>query len=584
MNFVTAEELQNATLNFLGDYVFFPFVAYTTGVLVKEIKDARLFPLSWVSIVPTIVALPIFYLIGQVHGDVSGASSSKPFGWFIWLAISSIFWFGLAKGLQKLSSRWLALASLFFAAVTLVLTPIFLPMPGIVFQLGCFGWFFLFGNLVGKSSRPSDLNLAVFFTVILAFLLGVSSLLTSSFNAFRLLPLMGSVDGLSELDSASTLVGTCLLLMIGSFAAIFVHKLYIGEVRPHGFEADWVHFLTFDIASTTVGIYLVSVIEARIWPQADSISKVILVFLSSWVIVSIVSRMRANYLSKLQRIRSLNIRFFKYISVLLLVCLVPFIEDLSKGDSLGTIASQTQQPSHFVSAVNAPKPLSRVAHAGAAVQGVSYTNSLEALNENKSFFEWFELDLLSTSDGRVVCLHDWGESAMVDLGIDFSGMKNPTFSTFQRLNKASGKFNNCDEVSLATWLANNPDKRIVTDTKEFGEKMPVLLRLKQVIPNWSYRIIPQIYNENQYFLAKQLGFKDIIFTLYALDVPPGDAIQLALGKDLLAVTTPKEWSELVGPVLEEANLSHFVHTVNSSSELRKIQEYGVDEIYTDFLR
>ena len=51
----------------------------------------------------------------------------------------------------------------------------------------------------------------------------------------------------------------------------------------------------------------------------------------------------------------------------------------------------------------------RIAHAGGQFNGATYTNSLEALDRNYGAgFRAFEIDLSFTSDGELVCLHDWG--------------------------------------------------------------------------------------------------------------------------------------------------------------------------------
>ncbi len=49
-----------------------------------------------------------------------------------------------------------------------------------------------------------------------------------------------------------------------------------------------------------------------------------------------------------------------------------------------------------------------LAHAGGEINGQRYTNSLEALNLNYSNgFRIFEIDIITTTDGHLVCAHDW---------------------------------------------------------------------------------------------------------------------------------------------------------------------------------
>ena len=52
------------------------------------------------------------------------------------------------------------------------------------------------------------------------------------------------------------------------------------------------------------------------------------------------------------------------------------------------------------------EPLRFIAHAGGRIEGMNYTNSLEALNNSyKNGFRLFELDIIETSDGEFVAAH-----------------------------------------------------------------------------------------------------------------------------------------------------------------------------------
>nr|WP_241487304.1 glycerophosphodiester phosphodiesterase family protein [Vibrio coralliirubri] len=49
-----------------------------------------------------------------------------------------------------------------------------------------------------------------------------------------------------------------------------------------------------------------------------------------------------------------------------------------------------------------------IAHAGGGINGLKYTNSLEAMEQSiEHGFKMIELDLLISSDGRIVAVHDW---------------------------------------------------------------------------------------------------------------------------------------------------------------------------------
>ena len=75
--------------------------------------------------------------------------------------------------------------------------------------------------------------------------------------------------------------------------------------------------------------------------------------------------------------------------------------------------------------------VSLIAHAGGAVDGVSMTNSYEALcTARDNGYKYIELDLLFTSDSVLVAMHDWaGYNAA--MGNSERGDTAPTFAELQ---------------------------------------------------------------------------------------------------------------------------------------------------------
>ena len=52
-----------------------------------------------------------------------------------------------------------------------------------------------------------------------------------------------------------------------------------------------------------------------------------------------------------------------------------------------------------------------IAHAGGGINGLTYMNSLEAIDLNYSLgLRYFEIDFSWTNDDRLVCIHDWKQS------------------------------------------------------------------------------------------------------------------------------------------------------------------------------
>ncbi|TDT45184.1 glycerophosphoryl diester phosphodiesterase [Maribacter spongiicola] len=101
-----------------------------------------------------------------------------------------------------------------------------------------------------------------------------------------------------------------------------------------------------------------------------------------------------------------------------------------------------------------------IAHAGGEINGVKSTNSKHALDENyKKGFRNFELDIIETSDGKLVAAHDWEMWARFT---DYTGSLPPTHSQFMK-QKIYGDYTTLDMDGINTWFKNHPDATLITD-------------------------------------------------------------------------------------------------------------------------
>ena len=226
----------------------------------------------------------------------------------------------------------------------------------------------------------------------------------------------------------------------------------------------------------------------------------------------------------------------------------------------------------------------RVAHAGGGINGKTYTNSLEALDYNvKNGFSYFELDFSFTKDRRLVCIHDWKQNFNSTFG--FLPKEKPTLEAFESLVENKSKFEQCTLETLANWMKQNTSAFIITDIKEGN--LQGLKIISENIPEFERRIIPQIYDPRNYNKAKKMGYKQIIWTLYRYNGSNDDVFAWAdQFNGPFAITMPKDRAASDLPRrLAEKNIPTYVHTVNTVEELNKfVKEFGVTEIYTDFLR
>lgn len=225
--------------------------------------------------------------------------------------------------------------------------------------------------------------------------------------------------------------------------------------------------------------------------------------------------------------------------------------------------------------------IQRIAHAGGGYRSWQYTNSLEALDFNRDYFTLFEIDFSWTRDEKLVCLHDWKLNAERIFGQAFN--QPATLAEFQRLVANNPYVHSCTLDSLRDWLVQHPDKRVVTDIKHHNLKG--LARLaEQLGENASQHIIPQIYTPEEYQPARDLGFKDIIWTLYRYAGDTESILEHAGRLNLYAITMPRRLAESgLAQTLSAQGVQTYVHTLNTQREVRRFRELGIDNIYTDWL-
>lgn len=223
-------------------------------------------------------------------------------------------------------------------------------------------------------------------------------------------------------------------------------------------------------------------------------------------------------------------------------------------------------------------PLVRIAHAGGALDGQTYTNSLEALAANRDYFEFFEIDLEFTSDGILVCIHDWEQTAERILGRQFD--EPPSHAVFLSLAQENAGFTPCDISTLGAWARENPGKRIITDIK--GDN---IAGLREIAKNQdlAWAVIPQVYEFEEIEPARRLGFDDVILTIYRFPKIPDDfSMDERLG-DLFAVTFPRRHAIELGPKLRSQlpeEVLVLTHPISDEEAANNVQRFGVQGIYT----
>lgn len=219
-----------------------------------------------------------------------------------------------------------------------------------------------------------------------------------------------------------------------------------------------------------------------------------------------------------------------------------------------------------------------VSHAAGSIYGYRYTNSLEALEESyKNGFKLIEIDFEWTSDDEVVLIHDWESTVermfMVPEGV-LSLKEFKEFDTFQDLTLM-------DLEDLVSWLKKKDDAYIITDIK--NRNLEALNLIAENYPQIKEQIIPQIYSMEEYSQVDEMGYDNIILTLYKTYYNDDEIIQFAKSNKIFAVTMNIERGYTDLPMkLKNENIATYVHAVNSLYTFEELYENGVTGIYTDY--
>ncbi len=224
-----------------------------------------------------------------------------------------------------------------------------------------------------------------------------------------------------------------------------------------------------------------------------------------------------------------------------------------------------------------------IAHAGGALHGRTYLNSLEALSHNYGLgHRVFKLDFSWTSDGELVLIHDW-EKTWRNLFPQADHAAPPDRETFLRAAMVDGQ-TPLDLSRLRDWMLAHPDAWIVADIN--GQIMLALQMIKARLGDVQGRIIPQMHHAYRYPEIRALGYEQVIFSLYGTSLDTESLLDFVRGTPLFAVALDPEQhpdaAQLMA-ALAQARTPVYVHTFNEPGDLARFREQGAHGLYTDSL-
>ncbi|WP_342356602.1 glycerophosphodiester phosphodiesterase family protein [Vibrio splendidus] len=143
-----------------------------------------------------------------------------------------------------------------------------------------------------------------------------------------------------------------------------------------------------------------------------------------------------------------------------------------------------------------------IAHAGGGINGLKYTNSLEAMEQSiEHGFKMVELDLLISSDGRIVAVHDWKTFHEMTNSNNTGSISSKEFESkiiydkYKTLN-----------ISTAIDILDKNDVVLVTD------KIKNLALLSKYIIDKDKSII-EVFSIDKYNEAIDLGFNNVALNI-----------------------------------------------------------------------
>lgn len=209
-------------------------------------------------------------------------------------------------------------------------------------------------------------------------------------------------------------------------------------------------------------------------------------------------------------------------------------------------------------------------------------------------FEYIEIDFMQLKNGDMILLHDWGPSYKNNFakgqeikyeGLVKSGDWPKTAEDFTQEKMLNG-LTPMDLSGLLTWMKEHPHIYIVTDVK--SERLNGLRKIKDMAGPLQDRFIAQIFAPDQYEAARDLGFDNIILTVFMLNKPLQISVEdlgdFCREKPLFALTMPDSWFDQdTFQRLGEIDTPVFLHTTNGYARAANFFSMGVSGLYTDWI-
>ena len=222
-----------------------------------------------------------------------------------------------------------------------------------------------------------------------------------------------------------------------------------------------------------------------------------------------------------------------------------------------------------------------IAHAGGGIDGKTYTNSLEALNNSiNNSFKLIELDILVTDDGKIVAQHDFRileEICNKNFFYDKEKKKRKKilFHEIKNCNKIfDDKYTLLKENQIIEIFENNKELILVTDKID---------NYKLIYEKFKFqdRLIVEVFTIKDYFRAKFNGIKNPMFLF--TDGRRNILYSVLFNIKLISISTAnvKKYENFL-KYLFRNKVSIYSFSSNSLEFNQKYIGQSITGVYTDF--
>lgn len=218
-----------------------------------------------------------------------------------------------------------------------------------------------------------------------------------------------------------------------------------------------------------------------------------------------------------------------------------------------------------------------VYHACGGIDGVDYSNSREAMDQTlEAGNKVIEVDFMFTGDGRLVCVHDWKLLGFSEI---------PSYSEFMSA-PVYGRYTPLDAEAIVEYMMENPDIRIVLDTKEeqLQDVVAYIVGLCNGDTSVIDRLIVQVYAAGQKAEVQEVyEFPDTNFAFSPYKVPytTNEMLNVCYDENIYVVIWPSK-NDNYGSFVSHG-LIVYIYTVNRLDQWDNYTADGVTGVYTDFL-